>query len=118
MSRSDAAALSTCELASEMSRRFADAADGGHADDVPDGEIGRVFVEAARLLAARAQQGKVPPLVSGNSRLSATDAVIAATAILESVGVEVFELAAWQAVSNIGSSRQNANRQLPGDLEQ
>ena len=118
MSNSDAAALGIHELVSELSRRFADATDSGRCDDILDGEVGRIFVDAARLLAAKAQQGAVPSLVSGNSRLAATDAVIAATAILESVGVEVFELAAWQAVSNVGSTRHAASRQQAGDLEQ
>lgn len=103
MSSSDAARLSIGDLATELARRFAEAADEGAIHAVDDAHLGTVFASAIRLLAAKAQEGEVPCTFAGNNTLSATDAVIACTAILESVELAVFELAAWQAVSNIGS---------------
>ena len=103
MSSSDATGLSTGELAAELARRFSEAADEGAVHAIDDAHLGAVFASAIRLLAAKAQEGEAPAAFSGNNTLSATDAVIACTAILESVELAVFELAAWQAVSNIGS---------------
>ncbi|OJY38899.1 MAG: hypothetical protein BGP06_04830 [Rhizobiales bacterium 65-9] len=65
-----------------------------------------------RLLAARAQAGLEVDLATGNNRLSATDAVIASTAILESASIEVFELAAWQAMTSTGSSKRARASQI------
>jgi hypothetical protein len=74
---------------------------------INDQDLSRALVAAIRLFAAKAQEGQTPELVSGNHVISATDGAIFATAILEAVGIEVFELAAWQACSNIGSNRSN-----------
>lgn len=103
MSSSDAALLPTGDLAAELARRFSEAADSGAINAVDSAHLGAVFASAIRLLAAKAQEGEVPSTFAGNNTVSATDAVIACTAILESVDLAVFELAAWQAVSNIGS---------------
>lgn len=103
MYSSDAASLSTGELAAELARRFAEATDPGAIHTIDDAHLGAVFASSIRLLAAKAQEGEVPVTFAGNNTLSATDAVIACTAILESVELAVFELAAWQAVSNLGS---------------
>lgn len=111
MSNSDPADLPTGDLAAELARRFAEAADAGAIHSIDDADLGAVFASAIRLLAAKAQEGEVPVTFAGNNTVSATDAVIACTAILESVELAVFELAAWQAVSNIGS-RQVAKTAL------
>jgi hypothetical protein len=58
------------------------------------------------LIAERAQAGSPMLIENGNKTMTATDAVIAATTILESARIEVFELAAWQANTNIGSVRR------------
>lgn len=104
MSSSDLGLIPTAELAAELTRRFSAAAESDVARVASD-DVGTVLAHAIRLLAERAQQGLPPCTFSGNNTLSATDAVIACTALLESVELAVFELAAWQAVSNIGSSR-------------
>lgn len=72
---------------------------------VPDEDLSKALVAAIRLFAAKAQNGETPALVRGNHAVSATDGAIFATAVLEAVGIEVFELAAWQACSNVGSRR-------------
>jgi hypothetical protein len=77
----------------------------GNLSAVADDDLSKALVAAMRLFAAKAQNGETPALVQGNHALSATDGVIFATAVLEAVGIEVFELAAWQACSNVGSRR-------------
>ena len=72
---------------------------------VPDEELAKALVGAIRLFAAKAQNGETPAIAHGNHVVSATDGAIFATAVLESVGIEIFELAAWQACSNVGSRR-------------
>ena len=104
MSSIDPGLISTPELAAELARRFSEAAEG-NVEAVASDDMGRILAHSIRLLAERAQQGLPACTFPGNNTLSATDAVIACTAILESVELAVFELAAWQAVSNIGSSR-------------
>jgi hypothetical protein len=105
MSSSEGAAQPTEAIAAELVSRFNEAVDTGRLDLIDDHSLGSVFASAIRILAAKAQQGEAPCTFSGNNTISATDAVIACTAILESVDLAVFELAAWQAVSNIGSRR-------------
>ena len=82
---------------------------------VKDDDLGNALVAAVRLFAVKAQTGETPKLTHGNHVLSATDGAIFATAVLEAVGIEVFELAAWQACSNVGSSR--SGKQHPGDTQ-
>ncbi|MGX1308106.1 hypothetical protein AB7M35_002864 [Amorphus suaedae] len=106
MSSSDAAALSFEELASELVGRLADASDSGNFDGIDARQFSQLFGSAIRFMAAKAQAGALPPPAGGNQSISPTDAVIACTAILESVNLAVFELAAWQSVSKLGS-RQN-----------
>lgn len=107
MSRSEMAASHPVNFA----QLFADACDAsldsGQLDAVSDADLSAALVSAIKLFAAKAQSGEVPELFRGNHTVSATDGSIAATAILEAVGVEVFELAAWQACSRVGSRRKS-----------
>lgn len=73
---------------------------------ISDAALSGALTALLRLLAARAQNGMTVDLGLGNNRLSATDAVIACTALLESASIEVFELAAWQAMTSTGSAKR------------
>lgn len=77
----------------------------GDLSAVADADLSKALVAAMRLFAAKAQNGETPALVHGNHTMSPTDGAIFATAVLEAVGIEVFELSAWQACSNVGSRR-------------
>ena len=104
MSGSDLRIAQTGELCGELARRLAEAVDSGELDAISNEDLGRVFGAVIRMFASQA--GEPPQPVSGNSGISATDGVIACTAILEAVGVEVFELSAWQALTDVGSLRR------------
>ena len=98
MSQSDAFAA----LASEIAARCADAIEADRLDDIPDDSLGQVFASVVRLFAAKAQAGPAPVPFGRNSGVTPTDVVIGCSAMLDSVGLAVFELGAWQAMSQVG----------------
>jgi hypothetical protein len=93
-------------LVTQIIDRVDAALEDGDLDKISDEHCGQLLTSMIRLLAAKAQAGETPSLSLGNRTFSATDGVIACTAILETVGVEVFELSAWQALGNVGSRRK------------
>ena len=98
------------ELAAEIGRQLTEAADTGDFDRIRNEQFAQLFGSAIRFLAAKAHAGDTPPPFGGNKSITPTDAVIACTAILESVNLAVFELAAWQAATPLGSRRSDATR--------
>jgi hypothetical protein len=89
-------------LASDIAAACADAIEHERLDDIPDDSLGQAFGALVRLYAAKAQLGNAPRPFGRNSGVTVTDVAIGCTALLESVGLEVFELGAWQAMSGIG----------------
>jgi hypothetical protein len=89
-------------LASDIAAAIADAIEKERLDDIPDDSLGQAFGAIVRLYAAKAQLGDAPRPFGRNSGVTVTDVAIGCTALLESVGLEVFELGAWQAMSGIG----------------
>jgi hypothetical protein len=89
-------------LASAIAAACAQAIDQDRIDDIPDDSLGQVFGAVVRLYAAKAQMGHAVRPFGRNSGVTVTDVAIGCTALLESVGLEVFELGAWQAMSGIG----------------
>src|SRR5262245_59444423 len=100
MSQSEDAAFAA--LASEISARCADAIETDRLDDIPDDSLGQVFASVVRLFAAKAQAGPAPRPFGRNSGVSPTDVVIGCSAMLDAVNLAVFELGAWQAMSQVG----------------
>ncbi|WP_156994361.1 hypothetical protein [Pseudonocardia acaciae] len=76
------------ERAAELLESYVD-----EPDLVGDDEVSRLFTAAFRLFVHRARQGLHP--FAGD--VTATDVVIAATAMLRQQNLEVFELALWQS---------------------
>ena len=90
------------ELASNLSALCADAIDAGALDEIPNDSLGQIFASIVRLYAAKAQEdGPVPRPFGRNSGVTPTDVVIGCTAMLDAVGLQVFELGAWQSMSNV-----------------
>jgi hypothetical protein len=104
MSRSDG--TSPDELAFHLAEVCEKSVDTGALSTLSDTALVAALTSMLRLVGARAQNDLTVNLAIGNSRLSATDAVIACTAILESASIEVFELAAWQAMTSTGSTKR------------
>jgi hypothetical protein len=95
-SETDAAAQARA-LAADLSA----AVDGGRLDILSDDDLGRLLASAVRLFAEKAQMDGAGPPFGGNIGVTATDVMIAATAMLDAVDVEVFELTLWQNLTSI-----------------
>ena len=102
MSQSDQAGGEFAALASDIAARCADAIEANRLDDIPDDSLGQVFASVVRLFAAKAQAGPAPRPFGRNSGVSPTDVVIGCSAMLDAAGLAVFELGAWQAMSQVG----------------
>ena len=102
MSQSEQAALSFEALASEISALCADAIEADRLGDIPDDSLGQIFASVVRLFAAKAQAGPAPRPFGRNSGVTPTDVVIGCSAMLDAAGLAVFELGAWQAMSQVG----------------
>jgi hypothetical protein len=89
-------------LASDLAAACAEAIEANCLDDIPDDSLGQAFGAIVRLYAAKAQIGPAPRPYGRNSGVTVTDVAIGCTALLESAGIEVFELGAWQSMSGIG----------------
>jgi hypothetical protein len=90
------------ELASDLAAACAEAIETQRLDDIPNDSLGQAFGAIVRLYAAKAQLGQAPRPYGRNAGVTATDVAIGCTALLESAGLEVFELGAWQTMSGIG----------------
>ena len=93
------------ELASELAASFSDAIDENRLADIPDDSLGQLFASVVRAYAAKAQEGDPPRPFARNQGVTGTDVMIGCTAMLEGVGLQVFELGLWQAWSRLGSRR-------------
>jgi hypothetical protein len=102
MSQSDGGTKSFAALASDIAAACAQAIEAETLDQIPDDSLGQVLGAAIRLYAAKAQQGNAPRPFGRNSGVTVTDVAIGCTALLEGVGLQVFELGAWQSMSGIG----------------
>src|ERR1700739_1334837 len=103
MSQSEAKRIGAFpELASDIAAACAEAIEANRLDDIPDDSLGQAFGAIVRLYAAKAQLGNAPSPYGRNSGVTVTDVAIGCTALLESAGLEVFELGAWQSMSGIG----------------
>lgn len=112
MSQSESARIGAfSELASDIAAACADAIEANTLDAIPDDSLGQAFGAIVRLYAAKAQMGNAPRPYGRNSGVTVTDVAIGCTALLESAGLEVFELGAWQSMSGIGRlTPQGGNR--------
>jgi hypothetical protein len=90
------------DLASDLAAACAEAIETERLDDIPNDSLGQAFGAIVRLYAAKAQLGEAPRPYGRNAGVTVTDVAIGCTALLESAGLEVFELGAWQAMSGIG----------------
>lgn len=90
------------DLASDLAAACAEAIETERLDDIPNESLGQAFGAIVRLYAAKAQLGEAPRPYGRNAGVTVTDVAIGCTALLESAGLEVFELGAWQTMSGIG----------------
>jgi hypothetical protein len=111
MSRSEV--VSFAELSSELSARCLEAIETDRIAEIPNEYLGQVFASVLRIFAAKAQNGEVVRPFGRNSGVTPTDVAIGCTAMLDAVNLALFELGAWQAMTNVGRSSHDSRAGVP-----
>lgn len=127
MSRSDVTATTGgtsraekfSELASEVAALCADtfeadAMTGEAIGTIPDDALGQLLASVIRIYAAKAQSGPAPYPFARNSSVTPTDVMIGCTAMLDGLGLNVFELGMWQDMSGIGKLGSEEKKRARG----
>ena len=114
-----ARAAKFAELASEIAALCAetfeaDAAEGGALATIPEDSLGQLLASVIRIYAAKAQAGPAPYPFARNSSVTPTDVMIGCTAMLDGLGLNVFELGMWQDMSGIGKLEPETKRRARG----
>ena len=102
MSLSSEVPQSLPELAMELSAICLNAIESDNVDVLPTEYLGQIFVSVLTVLAAKAQKGEYITPFGRNSNVTVTDVAIGCTAMLDAVGLALFELGAWQSMSGVG----------------
>ena len=100
MSRSDTGA-SFSELTKELSARCLAAIENDQLQSIPNEQIGQMLATIFRVYAAKAQSGESIVPFGRDDGVSATDVAIGCTAMMDAVGLQLFELGAWQTMTNV-----------------
>lgn len=67
---------------------------------MPDAELQRLLAAAVKAYAARAEASDEPvPAFPSHADVTATEAMLAVSAIMKAVNIQVFELGMWQSWS-------------------
>ena len=89
-------------LVSELTTIFNETLASGKLDEVPDDALGQLFASALRAFSAKIESGEFPRAFARNSGITATDAMIGCTALLQAADLKIFDLGHWQAMETIG----------------
>lgn len=71
----------------------------GEPNRIPDTDLRALIANAARLYAAKAEDGMRTPLPPGGGGVTVTDAMLLTTDLLHALNVQIFELSMWQAMT-------------------
>jgi len=107
MSQSDPSLSSFSDLVSELSARCLEVIEDGHLDEIPNDRLGQMFASIVRVYAAKAQNGEAVIPFGRNSGVTTTDVAIGCTAMLDGIGLALFELGAWQTMTSVRPLRNN-----------
>jgi len=83
-------------------------------DDVPDDSLGQLFASVLRLYAAKIENGDLIRSFPSGSGVTATDALIGCTAILQAADISLFSLSHWQSMTTIGKHLHD-DEEEPGE---
>lgn len=100
MSRSDAA-VPFGELTAAVSARCLEALENDQLHSIPSEQLGQMFATVFRVYAAKVQSGESVALFGRNDGVTATDVAIGCTAMMDAVGLQLFELGAWQTMTSV-----------------
>ena len=76
--------------------------------EIPDEALGKLFASVITAYAAKVQDGNTPPAFAGNIGVTDEDVKIGCCAIIEAVGLNVFELGLWQSWTTLGKRKPEA----------
>jgi hypothetical protein len=102
MSNSEDRKQQVAALVNEIDTLLAGALKDEQLSDVPDDSLGQLFASALRLYAAKVESGNLARVFPSGSGVTATDALIGCTAILQAADISIFSLNHWQAMTTIG----------------
>lgn len=102
MSLSSEAHPSLPDLAMELSAICLNAIEDDRVEEIPTEYLGQIFASVLTVLAAKAQKGEYVAPFGRNSNVTVTDVAIGCTAMLDAVGLALFELGAWQSMAGVG----------------
>ena len=85
----------------ELSARCLEAVEHGRLDEIPNDQLGQMFATIVRVYAAKAQNGEAVVPFGRNSGVTVTDVAIGCTAMMDGIGLALFELGAWQAMTSV-----------------
>lgn len=71
----------------------------GRANDVPDEAVQQLMAALIKVYATKFDSGQRPALLGEDSGVSATAVLVAASSLLKSSNLEIFELGMWQSWS-------------------
>jgi len=97
------------EKVREVAGSIVEMIDENRLADIPDEALGKLFASVITAYAAKVQDGNTPPPFAGNIGVTDVDVKICAIAIIEAVGLNVFELGLWQAWSGLGKRQPDAD---------
>jgi hypothetical protein len=84
------------EKSEALAAHFEELISLGRTEEVEPAELQRLLTAAVRLYSTKAErEGGFPAVTRGS--LTATDAMITSSALLQSANVQVFELGLWQS---------------------
>jgi hypothetical protein len=101
------------QLVGEASTLLDEALRDERLSDVPDDSLGQLFASVLRLYAAKVESGDLARAFPRGSGVTATDALIGCTAILQAVDVSIFNLGHWQSMTTIGKHPVDDEDLLP-----
>ena len=104
-------------VASEVAALCDEAIASGRIDALSDGALGQIFASAVRLYVAKAETGAKLRPFARNVAVTPTEVAIAAMAMLDAAGIELFELGLWETMTNIRPARQSLAEQGVGHHE-
>ena len=113
-SESETAAQKFSDLATDHAALCAQAIEDDALDALPNDALGQLIASAMRIYAAKAQAGPAPYPFARNSAVTPTDVMIGCTAMLDGLGLNVFELGMWGDMSGIGKLGQEEKKRARG----
>ena len=96
------------ETIGEVAGTMIELLDENRASEIPDEALGMLFASVIKVYGAKVQDGNTPPAFAGNIGVTDEDVKISCVAIIEAVGLNVFELGLWQAWTTLGKRKPDA----------